>query len=77
MRYGLIGVGLLGGAICAPGAVFAQAASEGVTGESGGATLEEIVVTAQKREERLQGVPIAITAVTAQAVERQGGGVDR
>jgi iron complex outermembrane receptor protein len=32
------------------------------------ATLENIVVTAQKREENLQVVPVAVTAVTAQAL---------
>ena len=34
--------------------------------------LEEIVVTARKREENLLVVPIAITAVTAAQLERQG-----
>ena len=33
--------------------------------------LEEIVVTARKREERLQDVPIAVTAVTADTLERE------
>ena len=32
-------------------------------------SLEEIVVTAQKREETLQRVPIAVTAITAQTIE--------
>jgi len=34
--------------------------------------LEEIVVTARKREENLLAVPLAITAVTAAQLERQG-----
>src|SRR4051794_9631081 len=34
--------------------------------------LEEIVVTAQKREERLIDVPMAITAVTGVEIERRG-----
>ncbi|HEY6927651.1 MAG TPA: TonB-dependent receptor [Steroidobacteraceae bacterium] len=38
--------------------------------EPGG--LEEIVVTAQKRSENIQDVPIAITAVTAQTLETRG-----
>ena len=39
------------------------------TGDSG---VEDIVVTAQRRNERIQDVPIAITAVTAAAAARQG-----
>ena len=33
---------------------------------------EEIVVTARKREESLQDVPIAVTAVTGETIERRG-----
>jgi iron complex outermembrane recepter protein len=52
----------------------AAAAGEGAEGKqndsdadtrSGEATLEEIVVTAQKREERLQDVPVPVTALAA------------
>lgn len=32
---------------------------------------EEIVVTARQREERLQDVPVAVTAITADAIERE------
>src|SRR5262245_1986973 len=35
------------------------------------ATLEEIVVTARKREESLQTTPVAISAFTAEALDRQ------
>jgi iron complex outermembrane receptor protein len=35
------------------------------------AALEEVVVTARKREENLQTTPVAITAVTAQTLERR------
>jgi len=35
-------------------------------------TLEEIVVTAQKRSERLQSVPVAVTALTASKLEISG-----
>ena len=35
------------------------------------AALETIVVTAQKKEERLQDVPIAVTAVTGETLERE------
>lgn len=37
-----------------------------------GAGIEEIVVTARKREENLQSVPLAITAFTSQMIENQG-----
>lgn len=40
-------------------------APSGTGAESSGAVIEEIVVTAQKRSENLQDVPVAITAVTA------------
>jgi len=37
-------------------------------------TLDEIVVTAQKRPERLQDVPIQVDVFTAQAVADAGAG---
>jgi iron complex outermembrane receptor protein len=40
--------------------------------EATGVSLEEITVTAQRRSESLQAVPIAITAVTAADMERGG-----
>jgi iron complex outermembrane receptor protein len=40
--------------------------------EAAGVSLEEITVTAQRRSESLQAVPIAITAVTAADMERGG-----
>lgn len=45
-----------------------QAAPETAVEEVG---LEEIVVTAQKREENLQNVPVAVTALSAEAIENQ------
>jgi iron complex outermembrane receptor protein len=45
---------------------FAQEATEPAPQEAG---LSEIVVTAQKRSENIQSVPIAVTAVTGEAVE--------
>ncbi|MBI2969292.1 MAG: TonB-dependent receptor, partial [Gammaproteobacteria bacterium] len=52
---------MVAGSICLPRAVQAQA----------GAGLEEIVVTARKREESLQDTPISITAFTGEALEQQ------
>jgi iron complex outermembrane receptor protein len=40
--------------------------------ESADAGLEEIVVTAQKREEKLQDVPVAVTAFSASQIEKAG-----
>jgi iron complex outermembrane receptor protein len=37
-----------------------------------GAVLDEIVVTARKREENLQDVPIAVTALSAETLRREG-----
>ncbi|MCB2064825.1 MAG: TonB-dependent receptor plug domain-containing protein, partial [Novosphingobium sp.] len=47
-------------AVAAP--AFAQEANEGVGG------LQEIIVTAQKREQSLQDVPIAVTAVAGESL---------
>lgn len=40
--------------------------------QGGAAAIEEVVVTARKRSESLQDVPIAITAFTEQTIERAG-----
>jgi iron complex outermembrane receptor protein len=40
--------------------------------QSGSASLEEVVVTAQKRVERLQDVPLAVTALSGDALARAG-----
>jgi len=39
---------------------------------TGWAQIDEIVVTTRKREESLQDVPLAITALTAEQIQRQG-----
>lgn len=41
------------------------------------ATLEDIVVTAQRREERLQDVPVSVTALSAAEIEAKGIGATR
>jgi iron complex outermembrane receptor protein len=43
-----------------------------VGGPPASAVVEEVVVTAQKREENVQDVPIAITAYTAETLQRKG-----
>ena len=41
-------------------------------GQTGSAALEEVIVTAQKREQSAQAVPIAISTFTAETVENMG-----
>lgn len=55
----------------------AMIASEGALAQDAstptpGTGIEDIVVTAQRREERLQDVPIAVTAVTGDSLARSG-----
>lgn len=49
---------------------FAQEAAQATSPESG--ALQEIVVTAQKRSENVQSVPVAITAVSAASLQAKG-----
>jgi iron complex outermembrane receptor protein len=54
-------------AILVPAEAFAQDAAQ--PGTSSDVGLEEIVVTAQKRAENLQSTPLAISALSAEAIE--------
>jgi iron complex outermembrane recepter protein len=70
LAYGLSGLasGLL--LLSSTQSAQAQATSSVDTGRAS-AQLEEIVVTARRREESLQNVPVAVTALTAEALERR------
>lgn len=57
-----------------PGLVAAQTTSQGT---DDGLMLEEVTVTAQRRAERLQDVPVAVTAFTAAEIEARGIGSTR
>jgi iron complex outermembrane recepter protein len=61
--------------VCA-GAVFASSttavAQQAAASQADELALEEIVVTARKREESLQDVPISITAFSADTIEERG-----
>jgi outer membrane receptor protein involved in Fe transport len=46
-------------------------ADEASATQSSASTLQEVVVTAQKREERLFDVPMAVTAITSEQLQRQ------
>ncbi len=50
------------------GQAAGQEQSNSTNGDTSGASLEEIIVTAQKRAERLQDVPVAVTAISAQSL---------
>src|SRR5438045_6542609 len=58
---------ILGGSSCA--AYAAEPAAGGA--EAGSGALEEITVTAQRRTENIQDVPISMQALTAQALQQQ------
>lgn len=65
MKYRKPLAGLISGLmVCAPGTAIAEAGSSGHA-------LEEVVVTARKREENLQDTPLAVTALTAEALDRR------
>ncbi|HLG87963.1 MAG TPA: TonB-dependent receptor [Alphaproteobacteria bacterium] len=62
----LVCAGLTG--LMLPDEVSAQTAGEATA--TSGSAMEEIIVTARRREERLQSVPLAITAYTGAALEQ-------
>jgi iron complex outermembrane receptor protein len=51
------------------GVAAAQGSSGAANDQSAGSPTEEIIVTAQRRQQNLQEVPVAVTAVTAEALE--------
>lgn len=67
-RLSAIGTVILGAAAIAP--VRAAMAQSAAAGSDQGATLQEVVVTAQKRREDIQTVPISMTAIGQEALER-------
>ncbi len=67
---GAAAIALAGVLATSHGAAFAQAAPQAA--EANDAGLEEIVVTAQRRSENLQVVPISVTAITAGSLAASG-----
>lgn len=69
--------GSLTAAVCAGAGFIASASTADAQGAAQpadvtqGSTLDEIVVTAQRREQRLQDVPISITAIDAETLDRR------
>lgn len=58
--------------VCASIAAPALADTSAPTGPDASYKLEEVVVTARKRDETLNDVPVAVTAVSGEALERAG-----
>ncbi|MBK7250914.1 MAG: TonB-dependent receptor [Gammaproteobacteria bacterium] len=52
--------------------VFAQGSDAQSGAAEGAGRLQEVVVTAQKREESLQETPLAVSAITAETIEQRG-----
>ena len=46
--------------------------AQAVSPEAGASALEEVIVTAQKREQNPQSVPVAVTVLTAAMIEQRG-----
>ncbi|MCC5861708.1 MAG: TonB-dependent receptor [Gammaproteobacteria bacterium] len=59
-------------ALAISAALAATAAAPALAQEPGARLIEEIVVTARKSEERIQDIPIAISALSAQDIQREG-----
>ena len=55
--------------LCVMSASVAQTASQQAGAGTG---IEEVIVTAQRREERLQDVPISVTAFSQEKLDSQG-----
>jgi len=53
-------------------AVSSLASAQGGASPDAEVALDEIVVTAQKRAERLQDVPISVQAVTGEMLQKMG-----
>jgi len=67
-RISALGLLALGVALTAGSGAWAQQALD--SGSSAGA-LQEVVVTAQKREEKLHDVPMGVTAITAEDMQKE------
>src|ERR1700735_2502872 len=68
LKCGCCALLMSGAALWGPAPVFAQSADQPGASASG---LEEIVVTARRHEEKLQSVPIAITAFSEDSLQQK------
>ncbi len=60
----------IGGALLAPAAWAQDAATSQAAQDRSATTLDAVTVTARKREETLQDVPVAVTAFTAETLDK-------
>lgn len=70
-----VALGLMGAVASTAGLLLpmtVHAAADNSSTEGAKAGLEEVIVTARKREERLLDVPVAVSAFTADAIEQRG-----
>jgi len=58
--------------LCAPGLSLAQAAASGSVTPAPGAEIQQVVVTAERREASLQSVPITVSVVTGETALKSG-----
>ncbi|CAN5238999.1 TonB-dependent receptor [soil metagenome] len=70
-KFGLAGL-MVATCLTTPAFAFAQQATPPSSDPNHATMLEDIVVTARRREERLQEVPIAVTALSEQVLEEKG-----
>jgi iron complex outermembrane receptor protein len=68
-RYSVLLVALAGSM---PVAVLAQSAESAATSAIDNGELQKVMVTARRREETLQDVPVSVTAITADQISKQG-----
>ena len=67
-RRGMALFGAMTAVISAPGIAWAQDAAAPVQGVGGG-EIGDIIVTAQRREQSLQKVPVAVSTINATQIE--------
>ncbi len=72
LRKALLGSVVLWACGGAAGQAVAAGANDAVGESAGQAQVGEVLVTARKREESLQSIPVAVTAQTAQQLQQQG-----
>lgn len=58
--------------VCAAESASVSGDGQGRAGGNAAPLIEEVIVTAQRREESLQQTPVAVTAFTANAIEERG-----